>query len=267
MSKAQGEVEPESARDVARSGGGVRQVGDSGGIAAMLLGLQQTAGNVAVSSLLANAPLQRQQSPQAHAAPAKPATGGGKVGKIGGKRPPVTPVTQTFDDCNAAVAWLNSGAWTGDAQPVYKPTAGKIRTKKLRDGTVKAEVDLSWSYDASSTAEMTVPTWPNMTAAEKAAVDKYKAALEAHEVKHFDVTDKVVKALPKTVSATGSDDQDAITNLQTEVDTYGSDAQEAIDKATEDYDTKTQHGKTQSAIGGAEVRLDCPPKPTPKPKP
>ena len=262
--KAQREVEPESARDVGRSGARVRQVGDSGGIAAMLLGLQQTAGNLAVSSLLANAHLQRQKSSPAKAA--KPATGG-KVGKIGGKRPPVTTTTKTFDDCNAAVAWLKSGAWTGDAQPVYKPTAGKIRAKKLRDGTVKAEVDLSWSYDASSTAEMTVPTWPNMTAAEKAAVDKYKAALKAHEDKHFDVTDKVIKALPTTVSATGSDNQDAITNLQTEVDTYGSDAQDAIDKATQDYDTKTQNGKTQSAVGGADVRLDCPPKPTPKPKP
>jgi hypothetical protein len=56
-------------------------------------------------------------------------------------------------------------------------------------------------------------------AAEKAAVDKYKAALKAHEVMHFDVTDKVVKGLPNTVSATGSDNQDAVANLQTAVDT------------------------------------------------
>jgi hypothetical protein len=265
MSTLQGKVESQSAREVAGSGAGVREGVESGGIAAMLLGLQHTAGNVAVRRLVAKAPLQRQQSPPAETSPAKPATGGGQVGTVGGKRPAVTPVTQTFDDCNAAVAWLNSGAWTGDAQPVYKPTAGKIRTKKLRDGTVKAEVDLSWSYDDSSTAEMTVPTWPNMTAAEKAAVEKYKAALKAHEVKHFDVTDKVVKALPKTVSATGSDNDEAVANLQTEVDTYGSNAQDAIDKATEDYDTKTQHGQTQSAVGGADVRLDCPPPPKSKP--
>ena len=263
MSKAQEKVEPQSVRDVARSGsGGVRRGVDSGGIAATFLGLQQLAGNVAVSRLLANAALQRQPT-VAPATPAKQAGGGGTVGQVGGNRPAVKAVTQTFDDCNAAVAWLNSGAWTGDAQPVYKPAVGKIRTKKLPDATVKAEVDVSWSYDASSTAEMTVPTWPNMTAAEKAAVDKYKAALKAHEVMHFDVTDKVVKALPKTVSATGSDNQDAIANLQTEVDTYGANAQAAMDKETKDYDTKTQNGKTQSAVGGADVRLDCPPKPTP----
>ena len=62
-----------------------------------------------------------------------------------------------------------------------------------------------------------------MTKDEKAAVAKFKSALRAHEVMHFDVTDKVIKALPKTVKATGSDGQDAVANLQTEANTYGSD--------------------------------------------
>src|SRR5262245_13963401 len=248
-------AEPESLRDLPQSDGGVREHIDSG-IAEKLFGLQQSAGNLAVTRLLTTAALQRQQA----SARPPPAKRGKTVGKVGGKRPAVKEVTQEFDDCNAAVEWLNSGAWTGDAQPIYKPTPGKIRTKKLADGTVKAEVDLTWSYDDSSTAEMTVPTWPDMTAAERAAVNKYKAALKAHEVKHFDVAEKVVKALPKTVSATGSDEQEARANLQTEVDTYGSDAQTALDEANEDYDTKTQHGKTQSAVGGEDVRLDCPPK-------
>jgi hypothetical protein len=256
MRALRGTAEPESARDVPRSGGEVRQRDDSG-IAARLFGLQQSAGNLAVSRLLTTVALQRQQS---SAGPAAPAKRGKTVGKVGGKRPAVKTVTKDFDDCNAAVDWLKSGAWTGDAQPEYKPTPGKIRTKKLRDGTVKADVDLRWSYDDSSTAEMIVPTWPNMTAAERAAVNKYKAALKAHEVKHFDVAEKILKALPKTVSATGSDEEDAIANLQTEVDTYGSDAKTALDEATEDYDNKTQNGKTQSVVGGQDVRLDCPPK-------
>ena len=59
-----------------------------------------------------------------------------------------------------------------------------------------------------------------MTKDDKAAVAKYKSALRAHEVMHFDVTDKVIKALPKTVKATGTDEQDAVSNLQTEVNTY-----------------------------------------------
>ena len=109
---------------------------------------------------------------------------------------------------------------------------------------------------------MIVPTWPDMTAAEKAAVAKYKSALRAHEVMHFDVTDKVVKPLPLTVKATGTDTQDATTNLQAAADTHQADAQTAIDTATSDYDTKTAHGATQSAVGGVDVHLACPSPPS-----
>ena len=184
-----------------------------------------------------------------------------KVGSVGGKRPSIKETTKEFDDCNAAVAWLNSGAYTGEAQPVYKPTAGKIRPKKLPDGTFEGAVDITWAYDAASTADVIVPTWPDMTKADKDAVNKYKAALRAHEVMHFDVTDKIVKALPLTVKATGSDPQDATTNLQAAADTHQADAQTAIDTATTDYDTKTGHGANQAAVGGVNVHLTCPSSP------
>ena len=61
---------------------------------------------------------------------------------MSGTRPAITETSKAFDDCNAAVAWINSGVYTGEAQPVYKPTAGKIRHKKLPDGTQQAEVDI-----------------------------------------------------------------------------------------------------------------------------
>ena len=83
-----------------------------------------------------------------------------------------------------------------------------------------------------------------MTKADKGAVNKYKAALRAHKVMYFDVTDKIVKALPLTVKATGSDPQDATTNLQAAADTHQLDAQTAIDTATTDYDTKTATART-----------------------
>src|SRR5215207_386777 len=44
-----------------------------------------------------------------------------------------------------------------------------------------------------------------MTKADKEAVTKYKAALRAQRGHALDVTDKVVKGLPLTVKATGSD--------------------------------------------------------------
>jgi hypothetical protein len=279
MGRVRRKLEPES-QGVVRSGGRVRRSVDPGGVAAAVLGLQQTAGNEAVSTLLGGAAVQRQQSAAAaRPAPApakkkqKPAAGGGTVGKVGGSRPAVQEVTKDFDNCKAAVDWLDSGGWPGDAEPFYKREAGDIRTEKLGDGTVKAEVDVSWSYDEdASTAEITVPTWPKMTKADRAAVGSYKAALKAHEVMHFDVTDKILKALPKTVSATGSTGREAVDNLKKAVETYDSNAHAAIDKQTQDYDTKTDHGRKQSEVGGVNVRLDCPkpeaePKQKAKPKP
>jgi Bacterial protein of unknown function (DUF922) len=229
----------------------------AGGAGAMILALQQSAGNARVSRVLGRALLQRDGAGQ-HTQSAQPVATGATVGTVGGRRPAVTATTKNFDDCNAAVAWLNSGADAGDAQPVYAPKAGKIRSTN-QGGTLKAEIDLAWNYDPSSTAEMTIPAWPNMTAAETAAVAKYRSAIQAHESMHFDVTDAIIKALPKTVSATGSDKADATANLQAAVDKYEADAQAAIDKATQDYDAKTQHGKTQSAVGGVDVQLDCGP--------
>ncbi len=229
----------------------------AGGAGAMILALQQSAGNARVTRILGRGLLQRDgANPQNTQAP-QAGGSGALVGTVGGQRPSVKATTKNFDDCNAAVAWLNSGADAGDAQPVYAPKAGKIRGTSQTGGTVKAEVDLAWNYDPSSSAEMTIPAWPNMTAAETAAVAKYRSAIQAHESMHFDVTDAIIKALPKTVSATGSDRADATANLQTAVNQYEADAQTAIDKATQEYDAKTQHGKTQSAVGGVDVHLDC----------
>jgi hypothetical protein len=243
------------------SEGGVLRVASAvplsiGGTGAMILSLQQSAGNARVSRILGRALLQR-DGPGQNTQAAKPVATGATVGTVGGRRPTVNATTKNFDDCNAAVAWLNSGADAGDAQPVYAPKAGKIRSTNQRGGTIKAEIDLAWNYDPSSSAEMTIPAWPNMTAAETAAVAKYRSAIQAHESMHFDVTDAIIKALPETVSATGSDKADATANLQAAVNQYEADAQAAIDKATQDYDTKTQHGKSQSAVGGVDVHLDC----------
>ena len=40
---------------------------------------------------------------------------------------------------------------------------------------------------------MIVPAWPNMTDAERAAVARYRSAIQAHEEMHFDVTDNIVR--------------------------------------------------------------------------
>jgi hypothetical protein len=246
MALAHGEAARETAPEVAQPSALAAAVQTA---PTLLLSLQRTVGNAAVSRWV----LARQPAPAgATGAPAV-----AKVGRVGGTRPTITETSKTFEDCNAAVAWVNSGTYIGEAEPIYKPTASKPRVKKLADGTYEAEADFTWDVDATSRAEVIVPTWPEMTKDHKAAVAKFKSALRAHEVMHFDVTDKVIKALPKTVKATGSDGQDAVSNLQTEANTYGSDAQTAIDTATKDYDTTTGHGKTQDAVGGVNVELNC----------
>jgi Bacterial protein of unknown function (DUF922) len=217
------------------------------GRATTVLALQQAIGNAGVTRIL------RQHTPP----PPTTGSAGATVGRVGGRRPAVRATTQNFADCNAAVDWLNSGADAGDASPQYHPTAGRIRHSSQPDGTVTAEVDLSWAYDPSSRAEMIIPTWPHMTATERTAVARYRAAIQAHEVKHFDVTDNVVRALPRTVSATGATQAEAMSNLQAAVTKYGADAQTAIDAATQSYDDTTHHGRTQSAVGGVDVHLDC----------
>jgi hypothetical protein len=248
MDRKHAEVQAEPALESARPA-----VLPVGGGAARILALQRSAGNAAVTRLL-----QRDDAaPTPAQAPAQ-SGGGGTVGKIGGTRPTPKNTSKSVDDCNAAVDWINSGAWTGEAEPMYKPTVGAIKKTKQADGTWKAEAEVTWAYDPASKAEVIVPTWPKMTDAEKAAVQSYKAALTAHEVMHFDVTDAVIKALPKTISATGADETEAFENLKTEAQTYQTDAKSALDTATTDYDDKTEHGKNQAAVGGDNVHLACP---------
>jgi hypothetical protein len=239
-----------------------RGVEPAGGPAAatMLLALQRTAGNARVARMILRDELTLTDDP-AMPLDAPTGTGGGggggaTVGSVGGRRPPVRAVTRNFASCNEAADWLNGGGDAGDASPQYHPTPGRIRHSGT--GTaLSASVDLTWAYDPSSTAEMIIPTWPNMTDAERAAVGRYRSAIQAHEEMHFDVTDTVVKALQRTVTATGTDPADATRNLQAAVTQYGADAQTAIETATHDYDATTHHGKTQSAVGGVDVHLDC----------
>ena len=85
----------------------------------------------------------------------------------------VRAITRNFTDCNAAVAWLNAGENAGDASPQYHPTPGPIRHTS-QGGQFSVSVDLTWAYHPSSTADMIIPSWPNMTDAERAAVGSYR---------------------------------------------------------------------------------------------
>jgi hypothetical protein len=195
---------------------------------------------------------------QAQAAPAAPAPAA---------RPGLTTLTNNCADCNAAVAILNAGTYVGEAN--VQATAGgqaQINTTKTKKGWV-ASIALSWSIDvASSTMEVTDFVWPNMTAADTAAVAAFKSALLAHEEGHFLAVEAAIAKLPKTITATGATEAKAVAALKVKVPKETAKADAAIKKADADYEAKTNHGKTQSSVGGTDVHLTCPgPNPVPPP--
>jgi hypothetical protein len=220
-----------------------------------LLRLQQSAGNQAVQRLVAELTVQRDDTAAAVVAAAGATLGA----KVKGKRPKPTNNRMDVGSCQEAADHLGSGAHVGQASPVYHPTVGKVTTKKQKDGTFKTSVKISWTLDKSSTMELIDFVWPGMTKAEKAAVKRFKALLKAHEVGHFNVQDAVVKSIgPTKVWAFGATPQEAIDNLQTEATTRNDAV--GTEQATRDtdYDTTTDHGRKQSAVGGTDVVLECP---------
>jgi hypothetical protein len=249
--------------------------------AAMITRLQRSTGNAALARRLAAPATAVQRDEPDDAAPdhdledpdAIPLDAGKPVpakapAPAAPKRPATTTLTKNCDDCNAAAAILSSGAYVGEANVQIAPVAGKPRVTTGTKGWVAA-VDITWPIDAAtSTIEITDFVWPNMTDADKAAVASFRAALAAHEEGHFVAVEAVLAKLPKTISATGASREAAMTALQTKVDTQQAAGQKAVDKAKDDYDAKTKHGKTQSAVGGTNVTLTCPPPPAaPAPKP
>jgi ubiquitin len=199
--------------------------------------------------------------------------GGGRPAQapapVAPKRPAATTVTKSCDDCNAAAAILNSGGYVGEASVKATWTGvGEIKVTPA-DTTFVATVGIRWSIDAAtSTMEVTDFAWPNMTGADNTAVSAFKAALMAHEEGHFTAVEAAIAVLPKTVTGTGGTKQEAVDALKAKLATQVADGEAAIDKATADYEAKTKNGKTQSAVGGTNVKLTCPPPPAaPAPKP
>ncbi|HSI79028.1 MAG TPA: hypothetical protein VK919_00110 [Solirubrobacterales bacterium] len=176
----------------------------------------------------------------------------------GGARPPARVIEHECADCNAAVAHVNSGAYLGEASVQIAPAAGEIRVSGS-GSAFTAEVDIAWPIDvAASSMEVTNFTWPNMSSADAAAVDAFRDALLAHEEGHFIEVEAILAGQPAKLTATGRTRRAAAEALQTRAREALVAAQSAIEQATTDYDSRTNHGRTQSAVGGTDVHLQCP---------
>jgi predicted secreted Zn-dependent protease len=103
-----------------------------------------------------------------------------------------------------------------------------------------------------------VPEWPDMTAADKAAVKNYRDALKAHEDGHHKVAKDWAGKETKKITGEGATPEEARADLERKLEEYKQDAQSRLDQAGQDYDAKTASGANQKAVGGKNVELNCP---------
>jgi hypothetical protein len=167
----------------------------------------------------------------------------------------VTRTVMVFNNCQEAVAWINTGVELGEAFSNFDTHSTPIA---IILGTTAsfASSELSWTYNPqTSSTKLLVPQWPNMTRADKGAVQQYEAALLAHEEGHHKVARDFMATATKKLVAKGPD---PVGNLRKKAATYRKKINDELHDKTVDYDQKTNHGRNQAAVGGKNVTLICP---------
>jgi ElaB/YqjD/DUF883 family membrane-anchored ribosome-binding protein len=177
-----------------------------------------------------------------------------------GFRIPAKVNTRQFKDCSQAANAVN-GVEVGSASSPFTsdPTSSTPRVVRNRDGTFTASTGMKWQLDtANAKSTVTRPTWPNMSAADKAAADRFVDALHAHEEGHHQVVRDVMAQAPKTIRANGATADEAVANLEAEREDQLRRAQERVNTRNAEYEAKTANGTNQAAVGGTNVFLRCP---------
>lgn len=181
---------------------------------------------------------------------------------IAAGRPPsaaVVHVVRDFRDCAEAAHWVRRGEEAGAAESRFTATVGRpARSGDDRTGHT-ASVEVSWAFDPRrSGITLTAPRWPGMTAADRAAVQRYLDALRGHEEGHHRVAREYMASAGGRVTGTGVTPGAAAHDLQERLNALGARTRLGLAEAGRDYDLRTDHGRAQSAVGGPDVRLECP---------
>jgi hypothetical protein len=170
-----------------------------------------------------------------------------------------------FKDCADAAKQFAKDAMEGTATAssgVYiKRPAGQSKSVKNADGSFTYSTVPHYEIDHGKTYVAGVSiSWPNMTAAEKAAVETAENALEAHEQGHVTIAEEYLEELNSgaTVSATGKDQASAKAALIKKLEDMDAAVGQELNSRQQDYDANTDHGRHQSNIGGVDVMLKCP---------
>lgn len=105
-------------------------------------------------------------------------------------------------------------------------------------------------------------SWPNMSDADQNAVNAALGALMAHEEKHVTLTEEFVRGLRRNkpkITASGPDKDAAKAACVAKLRQHEAKVRADLARKQEEYDKKTDHGANQSADGGVDVKLECPP--------
>jgi len=169
-----------------------------------------------------------------------------------------------FKDCADAAATLQKEA---EADIPAATTAYQIKNKVVyttggKPGNYTCDARVYWQVDWKST-QINMPdySWPNMSAADKAAVQSALNALRAHEEGHVDITEEYVNELSQSsikISGSGADRDSARLSCDVALAIHEAKIAGELRQRQRDYDDKTHHGAKQSEIGGVDVKLVCP---------
>ena len=229
---------------------------------AALLALQASAGNQAVGRMLARssppepavAPVPVPAAPVEKPAPAVPLIPAAKV--------EAQREIRKFASCEEARVWAGDNFEQNYSHSMLAPQGPPAVTIGERGEQVTASALLAFRLDpATSFTHVVVPTWQGITPDEQQEVDDYVNAIQAHEDGHIAVSEQAYAAMTGVVEGVGATETDAgeDRNLKAKEKLAATGAYVAYKR--DEYDALTDHGRKQSAVGGRDTVLNCPPRP------
>lgn len=169
-----------------------------------------------------------------------------------------------FKDCADAAAQLQADAKNDIAAATteYSIKDSPTTSYSGTEGNYTCTATPNWSFDRGKMV-INLPrySWPNMSAAEKAAVDKAINALRVHEEGHVTIVEEFVAEVDgrkSRISGSGTTKADALAACKKKLSEYEADIFAEHRKRQSEYDDKTKHGSKQSEVGGEDAQLVCP---------
>lgn len=149
-----------------------------------------------------------------------------------------------FRNCQDVVNYIGNNL-VGETNSHPSRSRGQMET--TGDNPVTATQPITFTTNPEITIE--VPEWPNMTDEEVEARDEFICQVEIHEQGHVSIANTVAEAFSKTLSAEGSDEGKARSNLAEKMRDHVTKFYEELDRIQREYDKLTEHGAFQSQGG------------------